>query len=137
VQNWYDINEGDINYDTRLLYLIELFQDLKVAGMQKSDLKEIGERLLFLLEQDFCDESLYMIYQQRIAEEIQYAYRAVIKNIDEIEDAESSIETVQATADGDVYENNTSEPDIDLRGVDLGETTYDEEFIKGLGIKNG
>jgi len=137
VQNWYDVNESDINYDTRLLYLIELFQELKVAGMVKKDLKTVGERVLFLLDDDFIDDSIYQIYQKRVAEEIQYAYRSVVKNIDEVEDVVSDVEEISVTDDNDTYENNTSEPDIDLRGVDLGETTFDEEFIKELGIKNG
>lgn len=136
VQNWYDRNEGDIDYDTRLLYFIELFQELKEADIQKSQISEVGERVLFLLDQDFIDESIHMIYQRRVAEEINYAYRSVMRNIEEIEDESTSIEDIPKTNDGDIYPNNTSEPDIDLRGVDLGEVTFDETFIKELGLKN-
>ena len=137
VQNWYDVNEGEIDFDTRVLYLIELFQQLKGAGLEKKHLKGIGERVLFLLDDDFIDQSIHMVYQKTIAEEIQYAYRSVMKNIDEIEDEEAAVESLESTVGDDIYDNNTSEPDIDLRGVDLGETTFDEEFIKELGIKNG
>ena len=138
VQNWYDRNEGDISYDSRLLYFIELFQELKEADVQKENLHDIGQRLLFLLEQDFIDESLHMIYQRRMAEEINYAYRNVMDGMDEIEDEPPvDFQVVRMIEDGDTYVNNTDEPDIDLRGVDLGGVEPDdEEFIRQLGIKN-
>ena len=136
VQHWYDTNEGDINYDTRLFYFIELFQELRKANIQKEDLEEVGKRILSLLDQDFIDKSIHMVYQRRIAEEISYVYNSVMCNIEEIEDNSSEVEQVVKITDNDIYVNNTTEPDIDLRGVDLGKTTFDEEFIKELGIKN-
>lgn len=137
VQNWYDVNEGEIDFDTRVLYLVELFKQLKVAGFKKGDLKTIKGRILFLLDDDFIDESIHMVYQKTVAEEIQYAYISVMKNIDEVDDEEAEVEQLESTVGDDIYENNTSEPDIDLRGQDLGDITYDEEFMKELGIKNG
>lgn len=136
IHKWYERNEEDISYDTRLLYLIDLFQELKEAGLQKAELSKAGERLLFILDQDFIDESIHMVFQKRIAQEINYAYRRVIIEVDEVEDepASAEVEVVRTVDDGDTYVN-TVEPDIDLRGVDLGEITYDEDFIKDLGIK--
>ena len=135
IEDWYDKNESDVTYDTRLLYLIELFQELKEADIQKQDLSEVGNRILFLLDQDFIDESIHMIYQRRVAEEVNYAYHSIMRNIDEIEDEPTDTQQVREIEDGDTYVNNTSEPDIDLRGVDLGPITFDEDFIKELGIK--
>lgn len=135
IEDWYNKNESDIAYDTRMLYFIELFQELKAAEITSSDMPEIGEKILCLLEQDFIDESIHMVYQRRLAGEINYAYRSVMRNIDEIEDEPVEITQIKKTDDGDTYVNNTSEPDIDLRGVDLGETTFDEAFIRRLGIK--
>ncbi len=134
IQKWYEKNVDDISYDTRLLYLIKLFEELKRAGMKTSDKTAVGQKVLYLLDEDFMDESLHMMNQKMCASEINYAYRRVIIEVDEIEDEVASVEAVKTIDDGDIYQN-TEEPDIDLRGVDLGEITFDEEFIKDLGIK--
>ena len=136
VENWYDRNSCDISYDTRLLYLIDLFQELKENGLHKKDLPDVGDRIVNLLDMDFIDESMHMIYQRVVAEEIACAYRTVLKDLKEIKDTESDVEQVRIIEDDDIYQNNTSEPDIDLRGVDLGPVKFDEEFIKELGINN-
>lgn len=136
VQEWYGQNESEINHDNNLFYLVDLFQELTEEGLDKKDLPEIGQRLLFLLDQDFPDQSLHMLYQRCLAEEINYAYQIASKNIDEVKDEPVEIQQVVPVEDGDIYPNDTDEPDIDLRGVDLGDVTYDEEFLRELGIDN-
>jgi len=134
VQDWYDGCESDLCYDNRLFYLIELFQDLKEVDLQKEDLPIVGKRVLALLDQDFIDESIHMLHQRRIAEEVNYAYRSSIKNPEEVIEEVNIIEEVKPIDDDDIYTNLTSEPDIDLRGADLGDVKFDEEFIKELGL---
>ena len=134
VKNWHNKNESEISHENVLFYLIELFQELKEADFDKNSLKEVGDKLLFLLDLDMIDESVHMIYQRMLAEEIKLAYRIVNRNIKEIKEEPINIQQVIPIDDGDIYPNDTDEPDIDLRGVDLGEISFDEEFIKELGI---
>lgn len=136
IQQWYDQNEGEISFDTSLYYLIELFQELKEAGLTKDQLSDVGERLLFLLKLDMVDKLVNMIQERMVAKEISLAYRIVNKKIDEYKDEPAKIEQVVQIEDGDIYPNNTSEPDIDLRGVEWDQIPDDEEFLRELGIKN-
>jgi hypothetical protein len=137
VQDWYnDKEEGSFSYDNRMFYLLELFQILKKAGMQEKYLKEVGNKIVYLLDDDFIDESIHMIFQRRLAHEVKYAFRYVNKEIKEIKDDFEDFQVVRQVEDGDIYPNNTDEPDIDLRGVDLGDIVEDREFLKKLGINN-
>ena len=135
VQYWYDRNEGEFSYDNQLFYLIELFQDLKQEGLDKESLPKVAERLIFLLDLDMVDDGLYLIYQRMLAEEISNAFRIVNKDVKTFKDEPKKIEQVVKIDDGDIYPNNTSEPDIDLRGVEFEQIPDDIEFLKELGIE--
>lgn len=134
VEDWYNSNYDEISQDTVLFYLIDLFQQLKMAGFKKEDLPEVGERLIFLLNIDIEDKHIAMLYQRMLAEEINSAFSIVNKNIKEFKDEMEEFVQVRNVDDGDIY--NTSEPDIDLRGVEFEGAALDEEFIRRLGIKN-
>lgn len=136
IQDWYEKNKDLISYDTRILFLMELFQQLKLKGFDKKDLSEVAGKILFTLDQDFIDESIHMIYQRTLAEEINYSYRKVCKDIKEVKDEPYEVLQVRQITDGDIYPNNTSEPDIDLRDIEWENIPDDVEFIKRLRISN-
>lgn len=137
VQDWYnEREESDFSYDNRMYHLLGLFQHLKKAGMQEKYLKEVGQKIIYLLDSDFIDEFIHMVFQRRLASEIKYAYRYVSKEIKEIKDETENFQVVRKVEDDDIYSNNTSEPDIDPSILEFGDIVEDEEFIKRLGINN-
>ena len=104
--------------------------------MQEKYLKEVGQKIIYLLDSDFIDEFIHMVFQRRLASEIKYAYRYVSKEIKEIKDETENFQVVRKVEDDDIYSNNTSEPDIDPSILEFGDIVEDEEFIKRLGINN-
>lgn len=135
IKNWFDENGDLIDYSNRSFYLILLFEELVENGLHNNDIISISKEILKILEKDFIDDSLFLLDQRRIAEEISYVYSICTRDTKTVK--EIKLEQVQALEDGDVYINDTSEPDIDLRGVDLGEIYYDKEFMnKLIGTEN-
>lgn len=134
IQKWHDRSGSNITYDNIMYYLIELFQELKTAGLDKNYLPQIGKKLLGILDIEM-EEYPHMIYQRMLAKEINAAFNIVYRDVEEIKDEPTIIQQIKPVDDGDVYYDN-SEPIIDLRNADLGEISFDQEFIKELGIDN-
>jgi len=134
IQEWYGRNEDRISFDNRFFYLIELFQDLKMLGVSKELLPDVGSYLISLLSFDLADESIARINCRMIAGEITSAFKVVNKDIAEIKDTPIQIQAVVEIDDNDIYTNNTGEPDIDLRGIEWEQIPDDIAFLKELGV---
>lgn len=134
IENWYKDNKDDFSPYKSAYCLIELFQQLKNKGFTRDDLPYIGETLVNLLKLNLQNDNFNMLFDIMLAEQIKLAFNIVNKKIEEIEDEPINIEQVRHIEDNDIYPNNTNEPDIDLRGVDLGPIHIDKEFLKELGL---
>ena len=78
IKNWFDENGDLIDYSNRSFYLILLFEELVENGLHNNDIISISKEILKILEKDFIDDSLFLLDQRRIAEEISYVYSILL-----------------------------------------------------------
>lgn len=133
---WYKNYGEEINHHTLVYYLTMLFEDLRQRDLQKADLQSIGIHIINKISQKYNNEYLQMTSEIILANKISLIFNRVNKKVKKVKEKVILQESVNKVEDGDVYANTTSEPDIDLRGVDLGEIVDMEDEIKReLGIK--
>jgi len=136
IEKWYDLYGESFDHDNLVYHLTVLFEDLRGLDLQKSDLKEIGSFLVEKINKKHNNEHIDMLSQLIMANKIKFIFNRVNRGIKEIIDPVLE-DTVREISDGDTYINNTSEPDIDLRGIEYDKPEYDEDkMYKTLGIEN-
>jgi hypothetical protein len=133
IRNWFGDGVGKNKPDQFVI----LFQKLQQAGMTHKDLPDVGDELLLLLNKELISDILSVTYSKILYEKIRYFYRSVVKKTNAVVPNQIEEGTLDLTSDtdyGDIYPNNTSEPDIDLRGIVFEETPIDKEFLRKLGV---
>lgn len=135
IKKWYQEVKDVFNLNTSYCLLIDLLRRMRAEGLEEEDIEELGPLLLENISLNSCFESLDIVKQTHLGYTIKKSFDVVFDDIKEIKEEEKQDEGidemgVKKNATTDTYAS--SEPQIDLSGIEYEEVEQTEEFKEYL-----